>query len=331
MRAASSSRAPRALSVVLKVAVSVGLLALLFSWTDLTAVAVRLRHMDARWLGLAVGFFLTNLLVCAWRWQLLLETQRVHPPLRGLFGSYLVATFFNNFLPSNIGGDVVRVADTAPLTGSRTVATGVILVDRLIGLGALVAVAAVGSVLARHGRMPVPGASYLWIALVGFVAIGVPMLYHPHVVTRLLGPLRLFHPEWVEERLQRIHDLLEQMGRRRGALFGAAAGAIAVQILLVLMFLAIARGLQIPLRPLDTLIIVPLSLVAQLLPISINGLGVREAVFAYFFSRLGLTVDAALALSLASAALVLGISLAGGLTFLLRRGLMVAPSRSDTR
>jgi uncharacterized membrane protein YbhN (UPF0104 family) len=331
MQPASSSRASRALSVVLKVAVSTGLLALLFSWTDLTAVALRLRQMDARWLGLAVGFFLTNLLVCAWRWQLLLETQRVHPPLRGLFSSYLVATFFNNFLPSNIGGDVVRVADTAPLTGSRTVATGVILVDRLIGLGALVAVATVGSILARHGRMPVPGASYLWIALVGFVAIGVPMLYRPHVVTRLLGPLRLFHPEWVEERLQRIHDLLEQMGRRRGALCGAAAGAVAVQILLVLMFLAIARGLQIPLRPLDTLIIVPLSLVAQLLPISINGLGVREAVFAYFFSRLGLTVDAALALSLASAALVLGISLAGGLTFLLRRGLMVAPSRSDTR
>ena len=56
--------------------------------------------------------------------------------------------FFNNFLPSNIGGDVVRIADTAPAAGSKTLATTVILVDRVLGLTALVIVAASGALVA---------------------------------------------------------------------------------------------------------------------------------------------------------------------------------------
>jgi uncharacterized membrane protein YbhN (UPF0104 family) len=320
--------ARRVLFLVVKIGISAGLLWLLFSQTDVAEVGGRLRSMDPGWLLLGVFVYLLHLLVGAWRWRLLLDTQQVGVPISMLFRSYLVATFFNNFLPSNIGGDVVRIADTAPLTGSRTVATGVILVDRMIGLAALTAVAAAGSVLAHHGRMPVPGASYLWMFLVGFVALGVPALYHPHLVTKMLGPLRVLHPEWVEHRLARIHTLLEQMARRPGAVAVAGAGAVTVQLLLVLVYVAVAYGLGIPFRMRDALIIVPVSLVAQLLPISINGLGVREATFSYFFARLGLGVGAALALSLASAGLIMVLSLAGGALFLLRRSPQPANERA---
>ncbi|MPY88111.1 MAG: hypothetical protein GEU99_09325 [Luteitalea sp.] len=322
-------RARRALFVVVKIGVSAGLLWLLFSQTDVGAVGARLRGMEVGWLLLSAAIYLLHLLVGAWRWRLLLGTQRIGVPVWTLFRSYLVATFFNNFLPSNIGGDVIRIADTAPLTGSRTVATGVILVDRVIGLVALTAVAALGSVLAHHGRMPVPGAAYLWMVLVGFVAVGVPALYHPQLVTKMLGPLRVLHPEWVEHRLARIHTLLEQMGQRPGALVVAGAGSVIVQVLLVLVYVALAHGLGISFRVRDAFIIVPVSLVAQLLPISINGLGVREALFSYFFARLGLGVGAALALSLASAGLIMILSLVGGVLFLLRRRSQPATERAE--
>ena len=90
------------------------------------------------------------LLVSGWRWRRLLVTQDVHASTWQLTISCLVANFFNNFLPSNIGGDVVRIADTAGLTGSRTVATAVVLLDRVLGLIALFAVAACGSLMLRH-------------------------------------------------------------------------------------------------------------------------------------------------------------------------------------
>ncbi len=69
---------------------------------------------------------------------------------RWLTGSFLVATFFNNFLPSNIGGDVIRIADTASAAGSKTLATTVVLIDRGIGLLGLVLLAALGATLARR-------------------------------------------------------------------------------------------------------------------------------------------------------------------------------------
>ena len=68
-------------------------------------------------------------------------------PFSFLTQSFLVATFFNNFLPSNIGGDVVRITDTAKAAGSKTLATTVVLIDRGIGLLGLALMAATGASL----------------------------------------------------------------------------------------------------------------------------------------------------------------------------------------
>ena len=78
-----------------------------------------------------------------WRWNRLLRAQHIEVERRKLTESIWVSMFFNNFLPSNIGGDVVRIADTAPAAGSKTLATTVVLVDRALGLTALLIVAAV--------------------------------------------------------------------------------------------------------------------------------------------------------------------------------------------
>ena len=73
----------------------------------------------------------------------LLRAQHIEVEPRRLTESIWVSMFFNNFLPSNIGGDVVRIADTAPAAGSKTLATTVILVDRVLGLTALVIVSGI--------------------------------------------------------------------------------------------------------------------------------------------------------------------------------------------
>jgi hypothetical protein len=78
----------------------------------------------------------------------------VEVPARTLTGSFLVATFFNNFLPSNIGGDVIRIADTAKPAQSRTLAATVVLLDRGVGLLGLVLLAAVAATTATEEGMP---------------------------------------------------------------------------------------------------------------------------------------------------------------------------------
>ena len=116
-----------------------------------------MRTASIAWLAAALGLYLLMVLASAWRWGLLLDAQGVPVPARTLTGSFLVATFFNNFLPSNIGGDVIRIADTARPAGSKTLAATVVLVDRGIGLLGLVLLAAVaGSVVGDTGASPVP-------------------------------------------------------------------------------------------------------------------------------------------------------------------------------
>jgi hypothetical protein len=66
-------------------------------------------------------------------------------------------------------------------------------------------------------------------------------------------------------------------------------------------------------------VLVPVAMVIQMLPVSINGFGLREAVFSFFFVRFGLTVEAAVAVSLLGTALIMLFSLGGGALFLLRR------------
>lgn len=322
----AAGRVRRASFFAIKLGISVGLLVVLFRQTDVGAVTARLRQVDLRWIVLALAAHGLLLLVSGWRWRRLLVTQNVRASTWQLTLSCLVANFFNNFLPSNIGGDVVRIADTAALTGSRTVATAVVLLDRVLGLIALFAVAAVGSLLLRHA---LPGTGYVWALLVlGAVSAGV-VISRPRLVSRLLRPLARFRHDWVTERLGRLEDMLGRIGGNRAYLVQAFGGALVVQTLLVVFYLCVAYGLRIDLPFRDALVIVPLSIVIQLAPVSINGFGVREAVFSYLFVRLGHAVDAGLALSIAGAALLILASLPGGLLFLTRRGLMMSATSSD--
>ena len=99
---------------VVKITVSTALLAVLLSRADMRSMLQQFRQMDLAWMAAALAMYGLMLAVSAWRWRLLLQIQTVDVSFKRLTQSFLVATFFNNFLPSNIGGDVVRVADTAP-------------------------------------------------------------------------------------------------------------------------------------------------------------------------------------------------------------------------
>ncbi len=144
----------RAALLVAKIGVSVALLTYLLSTTDLRAIEQRVRTADLLDLLAAVLFYAAMLALAAWRWQLLLGGLGRAASLRRLTASYLIATFFNNFLPSNIGGDIVRVRDGSRLTGSTTASLAVVGIDRILGFGALYLLAAVAFVAAPPAGPP---------------------------------------------------------------------------------------------------------------------------------------------------------------------------------
>ena len=275
--------------------------------------------MNPAWMVLALAAFATTQSVSVWRWNRLLRAQHIEVERRRLTESMWVSMFFNNFLPSNIGGDVVRIADTASAAGSKTLATTVILIDRVIGLAALVIVAASGAFIAQLLGMHIPGARWLWAAsAIGAVA-AISVITMPQLVGHLLMPLRALNKPWITERTQRLEDAVIRFRNAPSAIIGAFGGALVVQITIVAFYLLTAEGLSVPLPIFLGAVLIPVSLVVQMAPVSINGFGVREAVFAFFFRRFGLPADAAVALSLVSTGMVMGLSLVGGYFFMRRR------------
>jgi hypothetical protein len=311
------SRARSLAISALKALVSVGLLWILLSRVDLSRLWAIASQASPIWLGAALVLYLLMVLSSAVRWGVLLRAQHVRLPFSFLTQSFLVATFFNNFLPSNIGGDVIRITDTARAAGSKTLATTVVLIDRGIGLLGLALMAATGASLVQRVAGPV-GPTMLWAGFVIGAIIATPALLMPESFARLLQPLRVFHQEWVDERIGRLTYALTRFKETPAALALCFIGAVLVQAILVLFYVAIARSMQIPIGFAELAVIVPVSFIVQMVPLSVNGFGVREATFGFYFTRLGLPLESALLVSFVGAALIMLFSLSGGVAYLRR-------------
>jgi uncharacterized protein (TIRG00374 family) len=318
--ARSSSR--RYLATVAKVTVSLLLLGFLFSRVDAARLWTGVHNASLPWLLAALVIYTLNVAAATWRWHLLLKAQDIRMPRRKLFGSFLVANFFNNFLPSNIGGDVIRIRDTAPAAQSTTLAATVVLVDRGLGLIGLVLIAAVGASMAvsLHGQGVLPiWPSWLWLGFFVSAAVAVPAMWAPHALGRLLKPLTLLNPEWVEKRIANVTGTLSRFRQKPSSIIGCFGGAVVVQALVVAFYLTVVYALNIPVTASDLAVIVPLSIVVQMLPVSVNGFGVREATFSFYFTRVGLPIESAVLLSLVAAGITMLHSLSGAAVYVTRK------------
>ena len=321
----------RALVFLVKTMVSVALLAVLLSRVNTDQLWASAKSASMPWLVVALGLYGVHVLLNTWRWRLLLDAQHVTVSFRTLFSSYLVAGFFNNFLPSNIGGDVIRMRDTARAAGSRTLATTVILVDRGLGLIGLVLLAASGAtaaamavtrspgaaVVGQAARVPVPPL-LLWAGFALAAGAAAPALLAPAGFGRLLQPLTVMHPEWLGARLATLTSTLSRFRERPPAVITCFAGALLVQVVLVLYHLAVAMALHLDVSVWHLAVIVPISYVVQMAPVSVNGFGVREATFSLYFARLGLPIEGAVLLSLVATAVMMVFSLTGVVAYLAR-------------
>jgi uncharacterized protein (TIRG00374 family) len=263
----------------------------------------------------------------AWRWMLLLRSQGRDVPMPRLIGSYFVGLFFNNFLPSTIGGDFVRAVDAKKKGGgSLTENLTVIFVERLIGLMATLALGGVAALTGAANRID-PRISW---ALAGALLLsggGLYLALHPGFRRRILLLNERVPFMFARRTIAKMITAFEIFSQARGALLANFFLSLGFQFLLIVHYWLIqfAFGEHVPF--LTFVAIVPLVFCVIILPIGINGLGVRESAFVWFLSRAGMEPSSALALSLASYGIAVAQGVLGFAVHLWRE--VRDPSRPD--
>lgn len=301
----------------IKPAVSVALLILLFSLlVDIDDVWTAIVQARLDGIAMAIAFIILALIVSAIKWGILLRAQVTSISLPYLFNTYLVGLFFNNFLPSNIGGDVARITDIAKRTGKGPEAVASVVGERLISGLALALTAMIGLLLSPQISAqfaPIVGGLILFF----LVVMG---LFASRRARRIISALvrRLIGPRWFDK-IGRVAGSIALAIRSPSTFLWAMFWSFAFHLTLVLVNYAIFIGLNISLPLISLVLYIPIIAAVQLVPVSVNGFGVREVAYVYFFGTVGVSSSSAAAASLLFGILVMLVSLPGGLIFASRR------------
>ena len=259
-----------------------------------TAVDV-LAETDLAWFALSVAIMVFTIPVLAARWDYLLRAQGIEERLTWLTRAYLVAYTAGQILPTSLGGDAVRVVDTARRhPGSATAITGTVLLERGLGGATTVALGAVAFVLALD-RYDV--SAYLWLE--GVFVFGTIVLGFVFFARSARPLLRRAEPLLERVRLDRLlrgfYESVHAYRARPRLLAGVAAVSLAVQAVRILAIWAVAEAVGIDLGVLAYYVMGPLLFLVMLVPFTLNGLAVREAFFVSFLGSLGVPADQAFA------------------------------------
>jgi uncharacterized protein (TIRG00374 family) len=306
--------------ITLQVLVSVGVIAYLIWRIDIVATFHLIAGADPVPLLAALAIFLATTWVMAWRWQLLLAAKGIHEPLGWLTRLYFIGYAASQVLPTAVGGDAVRIVDHARRRpDARADAAGAVLMERVVGsAGTLVLVAVALAVAA--GRYP-DIRSFVWIEVALIAAIGLFLVllfsrrfgrHLQETIFPLGRRLRLERP--LSSVYQAMHDY-----RDHPATLAAALGVtIAVQIVRIVAIWLCGVAVGVDVSPLVYFVLGPFLFLVQMVPVTLNGIGVREVVFVELLGRFDVDPQAALATGLLFYAITIATSLPGGFIILWR-------------
>jgi uncharacterized protein (TIRG00374 family) len=265
------------------------------------------------WLTIAVGLTLAGLVLSALRWQRVLEVLGLHAGLRRLLSHYLAGQFVSNVLPTTIGGDVLRVSRLSRDTGESPKTFASVVLERLTGWLVLPVISVAGF-LVNPPLRDLGRATQVALGLAFATLIALCMLLYAVADQRIGG--RFEAKDGWRRFASAVHLGLDRLRRQPGAALNVLLVGFAYQLVLVLAAVAAAQALGVRPAGLTALLaFFPAVAIAQVLPIGISGLGVREGAFVLFLGPLGVEAQDAIALGLLLYLLNLGVSLLGAPAF----------------
>jgi len=261
---------------------------------------------------LIIIFFFFYYLIFSLRWKFLLRAQKINITPGKSYLYILVSFFFNNFLPSGLGMDMIRSAYAGGRKNFEK-ALGTSIMERILGMTGMMLI---GFFAVFSGKAEFVKLSILYIGLILLIVT----IYYFSISLKI---------EWLKEKLLSIKlfnlgDSLRKFYRafkiyknKRKTIIIGIGYSVLVQVVIILINYFIAKGLSLPIPIFALIAYIPIITVISLIPITINGLGLREAAYVHFFCLLNITEGQAMSLSLVFFITSVIASCLGGIVFIL--------------
>lgn len=306
----------RILIIILRISISVALLIFLFRQVDKKGFLEILKTADILLLWLAFLIVIVVYVIALYRWEMLLKGLKVHLSLRRILSSYCGGIFFNLFLPSTIGGDLVRSFDLASHSQKPKEVIASVLLDRLSGYVGMVGVAILAWLIGFNIVKDKTVITIILIlaALLGFI---LAVLFNNFLYSKVNNWLHSPRGNKLRIALKDLHQEIYYFRHHKKIIVNNLLFSLIIQILCPLVFYFTAKALGANTKLLYFFIFIPIISAITMLPISIGGLGLRDATTIFFFAKVGLPKDLSLAMSLINFAFVIIIGFLGGILYVL--------------
>lgn len=313
---ASSKISPQLL-FLLKLLVTIALFTFLWHKINITELITCLKKINPLIFLLCIFLYALSQVISSYRWKLLLKARKIQVPLRRLVSFYFVGMFFNIFLPTLIGGDVMRSYDLSRYTKKISDSVASIFTERFIGFLALLLIVllSLGFTYQKIDKTIIP----LFILTITCLTILIIfLLTNTYLFNKVLLFIKIFRSQRLIEEVKKIHSIFLAYRQEKLALFKVLNLSFLVQMLNFFIYYLIAQALGLNLSFVYFTLFVPIIILMAMLPISFQGLGIREGTSIFLFGQLGVSATHAFFLTLICFAVVVVTSLGGGVIFLFR-------------
>jgi uncharacterized membrane protein YbhN (UPF0104 family) len=298
---------------ILRIGISLAMMAVIVIAVDWRMAIEQVRNLNAVLLTLVIVAYAVQLCVSSWKWRWALRIHELRYPYGFLTRAVVIGFYLNNFLPTSIGGDAFRIYRTLPEAPPKSRAISAVLLERLVGLSALLMLGFVGALVLypefQLARAYVAFATMGTAAAVLFIAalrwMPIDRLTEGTVIARWLAPVR--------ENLRYIRHARAEWLPLVGISLLFQAGAI---LIVNLLFFAIHQPVSLS----QAAMIAAVAGLAAVVPFSINGLGIVEASIAGATAAVGPGYEAGLVVALLMRILIVPLTALAGLAYALEPG-----------
>jgi len=312
------ARIKNILSVLLRISISIILLVFLFKLNkiDIHSLINDIKETDK--LLLAIGFIIFSFVYFLGflRWQMLLKAAEIVIPLKKLISSFCGGVFFSIFLPSTIGGDLVRTADLSGHTKKTKEVIATVFLDRLSGYTGLVFVILPALFLGRNLVLDKVVFTSVFAIIILLIVI-LLVLFNNFIYHKITKFLTAPGAGKIKEKIKDMHQEIHVFRNHKKMIIYNLALSFLIQLIapVSIYFIGLSLGIKIDLM--YFFIFIPIIGAITLLPIAIGGLGLREGLFVVYFAKAGVIRQLALVMSLLSFSFVVFYAAIGGLIYVL--------------